>query len=210
NLDECLEQLIGTRRIEGKGNIAFALEGSGDSVLALTRTISGSATVTSAKGMLAGFDIEQLLRRLERRPLSAAGDFRNGRTPYDRFTVTLKVLQGTVSIDDVTVEGPSIKLAMAGTAALPSRELDLKGTASLIAPANAGGGFDLPFFVTGTWDSPLMLPDPQALIRRSGAAAPLLDAVRDRGARDALRSAVERLTGGAPQPVTQEEPKPAQ
>jgi AsmA protein len=40
-----------------------------------------------------------------------------------------------------------------------------------------------------------MLPDPEALIRRSGAAAPLLNAVRDQRARDAARSVIERLTG---------------
>jgi AsmA protein len=43
-----------------------------------------------------------------------------------------------------------------------------------------------------------MLPDPEALIRRSGAAAPLLNAVRERSARDAVRSAIERLTGTSP------------
>jgi AsmA protein len=40
-----------------------------------------------------------------------------------------------------------------------------------------------------------MLPDPEALIRRSGAAAPLLDAIRDQNARDRVRSAIERFTG---------------
>ncbi len=34
--------------------------------------------------------------------------------------------------------------------------------------------FDLPFVAQGPWDSPFLLPDPQALIRRSGAARPLL------------------------------------
>jgi AsmA protein len=38
-----------------------------------------------------------------------------------------------------------------------------------------------------------MLPDAQSLIRRSGAAAPLLDAVRDRRALDAARNAIDRL-----------------
>ena len=38
-----------------------------------------------------------------------------------------------------------------------------------------------------------MLPDAQSLIRRSGAAAPLLDAVRDRKTRDAVRSAIDQL-----------------
>ena len=50
----------------------------------------------------------------------------------------------------------------------------------------------------GSWDDPIMLPDPEALIRRSGAAAPLLNAVRERRSRDSVRSAIERLTGGAP------------
>jgi AsmA protein len=38
--------------------------------------------------------------------------------------------------------------------------------------------------VGGTWDDPLLWPDIQMLIRRSGAAAPLLDAVRNRRMRD--------------------------
>jgi len=39
-----------------------------------------------------------------------------------------------------------------------------------------------------------MLPDAQSLIRRSGAAAPLLDAVRDRKTRDSVRSVIDRLS----------------
>ena len=35
--------------------------------------------------------------------------------------------------------------------------------------------------VQGPWDDPLMLPDAQILIKRSGAAAPLLDAVKNHG-----------------------------
>ncbi len=215
DLESCLGELIDLRRVEGKGNLAFALEGSGDSVLALTRTLSGTASLSGIKGTISGLDVEQLLRRLERRPLSGAGDFRNGRTAYDKITMMLQIAQGTAAVEDLKIEGPAVRLTLAGTASVPERELDLKGTASLIAPASAGGGFDLPFFVTGTWDSPLMLPDPAALIRRSGAAAPLLDAVRGRNARDALRSAVEKLNGkpapSAATPATAEEqPQPAQ
>jgi AsmA protein len=54
--------------------------------------------------------------------------------------------------------------------------------------------FELPFVVQGPWDDPIMLPDADLLIRRSDAAAPLLKAIRDRRNRDALRSAIDRLT----------------
>ena len=49
--------------------------------------------------------------------------------------------------------------------------------------------------VQGPWDDPLIFPDPDSLIRRSPASAPLLDAVKDK-ARDAVRSVIEQLTGG--------------
>jgi len=195
NLDECLTELIGLRRLEGKGNLALALEGSGDSVLGITRTLNGSAALTGIKGALAGLNVEQLLRRLERRPLSGGGDFRTGRTPYERIAVQLKIAQGTIRVEDVAIEGSAVKLALAGTASIPARDLDLTGTAALVNAAGAAA-FELPFVVQGSWADPVLLPDPQILIRRSGAAAPLLNTSRGR---DAVRSAIERLTGaGAP------------
>jgi AsmA protein len=214
DLENCLGQLFGLRRLEGKGNISLAVEGSGESVLAVTRTLNGTAGLTGANGALAGLNVEQLLRRLERRPLSGGGEFRSGRTPYDKITVALKITQGTVTTEDVKIEGSTVRLALAGTASIPERDLDLKGTASLVAVAKPGApAFELPFVVQGSWDDPIMLPDPEALIQRSGAAAPLLNAVRDRRARDAVRSAIERLTGGAPSgsavPAAEQSPAPA-
>jgi AsmA protein len=56
--------------------------------------------------------------------------------------------------------------------------------------------------VQGPWDDPLIFPDPDILIRRSPASAPLLDAVRDKKTRDAVQSVIERLTGAAKKPAT--------
>ena len=199
DLENCLGQLFGLRRLEGKGNISLAVEGTGESVLAVTKTLNGTAGLNGLNGALAGLNVEQLLRRLERRPLSGGGEFRSGKTPYDRITVALKIVKGTVNVEDMKVEGAAVRLALAGSASIPERELDLKGSAALVAAAKPGAlPFELPFIVQGSWDDPIMLPDPEALIRRSGAAAPLLNAVRERSARDAVRSAIERLTGGAP------------
>jgi AsmA protein len=199
DLESCLGQLFGLHRLAGKGNISFNVEGTGESVLAVTRTLSGTAGLGGQNGALTGLNVEQLLRRLERRPLSGGGEFRTGSTPYDKITVGLKIAQGTVSVDNVKIEGSAVRLALAGTASIPERELDLKGTATLVSATRPGAAaFELPFIVQGSWDDPLMLPDPEALIRRSGAAAPLLNAVRERSARDAVRSAIERLTGTPP------------
>ena len=83
-----------------------------------------------------------------------------------------------------------------GTASIPARDFDLKGTAALMASAAADAptAFELPFVVQGPWADPLVWPDPQILINRSGAAAPLLDAVRQAGSRAGHRIG-DRTTG---------------
>ena len=194
DLESCLGQVFGLRRLEGKGTIAVSVEGTGESVLAVTRTLNGNATVNGTDGALAGLNVEQLLRRLERRPLSGGGEFRTGRTPYDKLSVAVKITQGMANVEQMTIEGSAVRLALGGTASIPERELDLKGTAALVTTGKAGAPpFELPFIVQGSWDDPIMLPDPEALIRRSGAAAPLLNAIRERSARDSVRSVIDRV-----------------
>jgi len=200
DLDNCLGQMFGLHRVTGRGNMALNLDGSGDSVLAVTRALGGTATLSAHSGALAGINVEQLLRRLERRPLSGNGDFRSGRTPYDQFNVNLKIDQGIVSVDTMRVDGPAVRLAVAGQASVPTRDLDLKGVATLVSTATADE-FDLPFVVQGPWDDPIMLPDAQSLIRRSGAAAPLIDSAKTRNASDAVRAVIDQLLAAPPAPA---------
>jgi AsmA protein len=212
DLEQCLGEMFGIRRLEGKGNLSFALDSSGSSVYDLTKALNGTAGLTSHKGAIAGFNVEQLLRRIESKPLSRGGEFRTGKTPYETLTVSLKITRGTANVEDVRMEGPSVGLALTGSASIPARELDLRGTASLLSGGASAAvpAFELPFMVQGPWDDPVMLPDPQSRIQRSGAAQPLLDAVRNRSSRDAVRSAIERLTGAVPaQPASPAEAAPA-
>jgi AsmA protein len=202
DLETSLREIMQFRRLEGRGDVAVELDAHGNSVMALTRTVNGVATLTGRQGALVGLNVEQLLRRLERRPLSGAGDFRNGRTPFEKLTVNLKVTQGTVTVEDVRMEGSKVRLGLAGSASIPSREFDLRGVAALASTTanNTAPVFELPFVVQGPWDDPMMLPDTQALILRSPVASPLLDSVKNRNTRDTVRSAIERLTGGAISP----------
>ncbi len=201
DLEQCLGEMFGIRRLEGKGNLGFAIDSSGRSVYDLTKGLNGTASLASRKGAIAGFNVEQLLKRIERRPLSGSGEFRTGKTPYETLIVNLRITQGMANVEDVRMEGPNVGLALAGSASIPERDLDLRGTASLLATSTSGTAapaFELPFMVQGPWDDPIILPDPQSRIQRSGAAQPILDAIRNRSLRDPVRSAIERLTGAAP------------
>jgi AsmA protein len=196
DLQALASELFGVTKLSGRGNLGVSLVASGSSPFGLAQSLDGTATLTGHDGAIAGFNVEQLLRRLERRPLSGAGNFRNGSTPFDNLTMAVKFADGIATAEDVRVEGPAAHLTLTGTASVPSREYDLKGVASLNSAPSGPPGFDLPFVVQGPWDDPLIFPDPESLIRRSPASAPLLDAVKDRKTRDAVRSVLERFTGG--------------
>ena len=208
DLESCLSQVFGIRRLEGRGNLALNIEGSGPSVLAVTNTLTGTASLNAHNGALTGINVEQLLRRLERRPLSGNGDFRTGRTQFDQFALSIKIEQGQVSVEDMHLNGPAVRLAIGGQVSVPTRDLDLKGTATLVSTETANE-FDLPFVVQGQWDDPIMLPDAQSLIRRSGAAAPLLEAIKARTAGSAVRSVIEKLLANPAGSTAPASPAPA-
>ncbi len=196
DLQSAAGELFGVNRLTGRGNLNVSLVASGSSPFGLASSLDGTATLTGHDGTISGFNVEQLLKRLERRPLSGAGNFRQGTTPYDSINVSVKFADGIATAEDVRVESPTSRLKLTGTASVPAREYDLKGVASLISASNGNPGFELPFVVQGPWDDPLIFPDPESLIRRSPATEPLLDAVKDKKTRDAVKSVIERFTGG--------------
>ena len=111
----------------------------------------------------------------------------SGKTPYNLLAANLKIEQCTIKVDDVHIEGPSLRLALAGSASIPARDLDLTGTASLLSTSASGAAeaapaFELPFVVQGAWDDPLLLPDVQVLMKRSDAASRILESVKNQTA----------------------------
>ncbi len=202
DLESGANELFGFRKLTGRGNINLALEASGSSPYALTQSLSGTVALTGHDGAIGGFNVEQLLKRLERRPLSGAGNFRSGSTPFDRLNIALHINDGVATIDEAHVEGPSAQLMLSGTTSVPAREYDLKGVAGLISVSETSPAFQLPFVVQGPWDDPLVFPDSDSLIRRSPASAPLLDSLKNRKTIDAVKSAIDRFTGNRQLPAT--------
>ncbi|MBR0800237.1 AsmA family protein [Bradyrhizobium jicamae] len=196
DLQACASELFGINKLSGRGNLNVSLMASGSSPFGLAQSLDGTASLTGHDGAIAGFNVEQLLRRLERRPLSGGGNFRSGSTPYENLNVSVKFADGVATAEDIRLEGPAARITLTGTASVPSREYDLKGVASLNSTPGGSKGFDLPFVVQGPWDDPLVFPDPDSLIRRSPGASQLLDSLKDSKARDAVRSVIERFTGG--------------
>src|SRR5436190_16880244 len=131
DLQACASDLFGFSKLTGRGSLSVALQASGSSPFGLAQSLDGTATLTGHDGAIVGFDAEKLLKRLQRQPLSGAGSFRSGQTPYDNLTLSVRFADGIATAEDIRVEGPTTRLTLTGTASVPTREYDLKGVASL-------------------------------------------------------------------------------
>ena len=109
DLAACLGQIFSVHKLEGRGTLTVDVGGSGASVWALTRTLNGTASLNAHDGTLDGVNVEQVLRQLERRPLSGGGDLHSGRTPFDQLVLNAKIEQGIVSIADLHLSGPAAR-----------------------------------------------------------------------------------------------------
>ena len=99
DLQACAAELFGVNKLSGRGNINVSLTASGSSPFGLAQSLDGTATLTGHDGAIAGFDAEQLLKRLERRPLSGGGNFRSGSTPYNTLTIAVKFADGIATAE---------------------------------------------------------------------------------------------------------------
>ncbi|HTE93997.1 MAG TPA: AsmA family protein, partial [Bradyrhizobium sp.] len=131
DLQSCASELFGVSKLSGRGNLNVSLVASGSSPFGLAQSLDGTANLIGHDGAIGGFNVEQLLKRLERRPLSGGGNLRSGSTPYDNLTIAVKFSEGIATAEDIRVEGPAARITLSGTASVPAREYDLKGTASL-------------------------------------------------------------------------------
>ncbi|WP_454916351.1 AsmA family protein [Xanthobacter sediminis] len=194
SLERALDDMAGLDTFKGTGTLQFDLQGEGRNAQDIAQSLSGTLALTSSGGEIAGFDVAQVLRRIERRPLSGAADPRGGHTPFTALQVTASLRHGLATLGTMAIDGKQVHLDMAGTIDVGQRTLDMSGEAALKATPKDGEPQDiaLPFLVEGPWTAPRIMADPVSLIERSGAAQPLLEAVKSRQT-GAVHTMIEKL-----------------
>lgn len=167
---------FGKQAIGGALDSTVALDAAGDNMAMLMRSLSGRATLGLVEGEIAGLNLDRALRRLEKRPLASAMDIRSGSSTFDKASATLTVEKGVGAVEDGAARGPGFALTFTGAAHFPERSLSIKAVAREADRAGKARdkGLQISFDLAGGWDELRLTPDPQAFLRRSGAAAPLL------------------------------------
>jgi AsmA protein len=162
-------------RMTGLASGTISIGGAGADVLSIARNLKGVAQFDLRGGEMSGLDIEQALRRIERRPLSIASELRGGKTAFDDAKISISVDQGIATIERAEGSNNGIAFALSGAATFPTRELALRLSAWQTSDSNhpVADASRLGMDIKGTWDNPEFLLDTRSLIERSRAAAPL-------------------------------------
>jgi len=83
----------------GRGGARLAVEASGSSPAAAVADLSGSASLEAADGGIVGVNLEEALRRSQRRPIDVARDMRLGGTAFDKLAVSFALDNGRARIE---------------------------------------------------------------------------------------------------------------
>ena len=141
------------------GLLTLALSGqaTGHSVSDMAATLRGNLQASASQGNFAGLDVEQALRRLEKRPGNAQPDLRSGTIAFDTASASMTLAQGAAVLADAQMTGAAAWLQLAGQVDIAGRNLALKGVAGQTGAAESGPL--LRFDLRGSWDMPELALD---------------------------------------------------
>jgi AsmA protein len=153
-------------RLSGRASINLKATGRGADADAVFRTLDGHVDTRITQGALEGVDLGYQFGRaealLQRQNGARASD--TGRTPFDAFQMSAQITGGVAATHDLLISAAALKVTGEGTANLATQALDL----ALLADTRktlGGTPIQLPVTVRGTFASPDIRPDLQALAR---------------------------------------------
>ncbi|WP_300054159.1 AsmA family protein [Sulfitobacter sp.] len=152
---DLLEDTAGVTRFTGDGTAEVSFLGSGQSVDAIMRSLSGAGVLTMGRGTIAGIDLDALLGSV---------DAKGGSTVFDSVDATFDIAQGILRNDDLLMLLPNFNATGAGQVNLGARTLDYTVTPKALRVNAARGGLAVPVRITGPWADPEIKADLRAAI----------------------------------------------
>ncbi len=162
-----LTDLADWSRLSGKGRFDLKLSAAGKDMAALTKTLSGTASFILRNGVVRGFDLVKLLRRLK----GGEGSWEPGRRPsprrpsaaltvYEKVDGSFRVKNGVANNPDLRIFAPLFQIRARGSLHLPKQTLDYRAVPKLAENAGGYGSADpiwgtlFPVWIKGPWKRP--------------------------------------------------------
>ncbi len=171
-----LRDAIDLDRLTGQGDLRLNFLGSGPSVDAIMRSLSGDGRLEIGRGTLEGINLDQLLK----------GGATSGTTIFNDLTATWTIASGVLTNKDLLLSLKNYSASGAGNVDLGNRRVDYRFTPVALR-ANSGQGLAVPVMFKGPWSNISIRPDVEAVLEAE------LDEERRRLERKAKEKAREEL-----------------
>jgi AsmA protein len=140
----------------GRGGARFALEASGASPAAAIASVAGTASIEAADGAVLGVNLEEALRRSQRRRIDVDRDMRLGGTAFDKLKVSLALNDGRARVKRgaMTSHGMTAKLDGLIDLVSQSWSLRLNAVQTDAAGQESQDAAHLTLDIAGPWSAP--------------------------------------------------------
>lgn len=174
-------------RLEGKGDLKFAISTAGVSTRDFVSRLDGNGALSLQNGAIRGFNLAETVREARALVQSVKNkDFtaslQSGtndavRTDFAAFSGSFTIDKGVVSNRDLNLQAPLLTVTGEGTVNLPQQSVDYRLRPTVVGSLEgegraqeASGELSIPMRVTGTFDALKFTPDASGLVQ---------DAIRD-------------------------------
>ncbi|MCF6292480.1 MAG: AsmA family protein [Robiginitomaculum sp.] len=157
-----LTAAAGIENIEGTGELQFDINGSGKSIDAIMRSLSGTANMQMRDGAIRGVNMASVLRNAQSYLLTGALSAEAGqtaKTDFSSLSGTFSLNKGVVRNTDMFMTGPLVRVNGKGYIDLGGQSIDYQMTPKAVASLKGQGGvselqgISVPFRVQGPWNN---------------------------------------------------------
>ena len=149
DMQALLTDLAGIDRFSGAAEAELAFLGSGASMDAIMRSLSGEGRIDVGRGVISGIDLDKLFR---------SGAVTGGTTVFDSLTGSYTISGGNLQNDDLKLQLSSFRVDGTGRIGLGARDLDYLVT-PVAFESDDSTGLRVPVRITGPWSGPRIRPD---------------------------------------------------
>jgi AsmA protein len=147
-LERALGETADYTRLNGEALGGLEFLGSGNSIDAIMRSLSGKGWLEAGKGFFTGFDLEALMR--------SGGN--GGSTVFDQLSASYEIKDGSLKNEDLLLLLKGLRAQGKGRIGLGARDLDYLFTPQL-ARAGSDQILSIPVRIRGSWDDPTIRPE---------------------------------------------------
>ncbi len=155
-----LKDAAGLDRLTGQGDARMSFLGSGGSVDAIMRSLSGDGSLQIGRGTILGIDLDRLMR---------SGDSSPGTTVFDSLGGTWTIAEGVLSNRDLLLQLANYRASGEGIVGLGTQTMDYTVTPVALR-ANSGQGVSIPVRFVGPWSDVSIRPDVEAALKAEADA----------------------------------------